>query len=368
MWDLAVREADYRAADSLLLRYRGEAPLSMRLFTAAARGDSAEHRRLLDDARKAENRQPQIAGRYFATYLEDLPTARSLARLNLAPERRLPLRAGAQFLLAWLEIAAGRWAGARDQFAAAEQSDETATRINRALAVTLPFLAPPVQDLDAVRADLERWNPSADQPDPDAGLPSALRPQLRLYLLGLVYSRLGDDPAALGLAARLERLTAPPEARAAVRGLAATIRADVAARRGRVTEALEMLERAAGGDLPLELVSLPAFATVREYGQDRARYLRAELLTVLKRDGEAIRWLESSLQGAPNEFVYLGPIHRLQAEIHERRGEREKAAEHYERFINLWKDCDPELAPQVQEAKARLVQLSGEPRRPQPPH
>src|SRR5438445_396850 len=36
MWDLAVREEDFGAADSMLQRYHGVAPLSMRLLTAEA--------------------------------------------------------------------------------------------------------------------------------------------------------------------------------------------------------------------------------------------------------------------------------------------------------------------------------------------
>ncbi len=35
-------------------------------------------------------------------------------------------------------------------------------------------------------------------------------------------------------------------------------------------------------------------------------------------------------------------------------GQREKAVEHYTRFTNLWRDCDPEFRPLVEDAQERL--------------
>jgi hypothetical protein len=39
---------------------------------------------------------------------------------------------------------------------------------------------------------------------------------------------------------------------------------------------------------------------------------------------------------------------------------KDKAADYYGRFINLWKNADPELQPQVKEIKDRLAKLVGE--------
>jgi hypothetical protein len=44
------------------------------------------------------------------------------------------------------------------------------------------------------------------------------------------------------------------------------------------------------------------------------------------------------------------------------RGDRAKARENYGRFVDLWKDADPELQPIVASARAALKRLSGEPR------
>ena len=365
MWDLAVREADFGAADSMLRRYHGSAPLSYRVLSAFARGDSVARAGVLDEARAADNRQPQIAARFIATYLEDLGTAAQFARLSLAAERRPTLRAGAQQLLAWLEVARGRWSAAKTGFATAGRLEGVAppVGVSWALAATLPFLAVSRADLSEIRRETERWDAAAEAPEANAGLTRALARHLRLYLLGLLRSGLGDEVGASQAAAELEQLPTPLEASDAIHALAQTVRADLAWRRGRAADALTTLESVRGA-VPLELVNVPLYATVREYAQEHARFLRGELLYLLGRDAEALRWLETSFQGAPNEFVYRAPLHLLQGKIYERLGDRTKAAQHYDRFLNLWKDCDPELWPKVQEARARLAALRGGSRQP----
>ena len=52
-------------------------------------------------------------------------------------------------------------------------------------------------------------------------------------------------------------------------------------------------------------------------------------------------------------------LRRLGA-LYEEMGERDKAVEYYSRFVELWKDADPELQPVVADVGARIVQLVGE--------
>jgi tetratricopeptide (TPR) repeat protein len=61
-----------------------------------------------------------------------------------------------------------------------------------------------------------------------------------------------------------------------------------------------------------------------------------------------------------NDATQLAPAHKRLGELYEQRGDRERAREHYARFVKLWKDCDPELRPAVNEVKQRLRQLGGE--------
>jgi tetratricopeptide (TPR) repeat protein len=356
MWDLAVREEDYSAVDAMLRRF-AKAPLSMRLLPAFARGDSAQRAKFIEEATNSDSRQSQIAARYVATFLGDLATAESLATLDLAQRRKPPIRLGAQLFLAWLELARGRWADGNAAFESGRRMEgASGVEVERAIAATMPFLEVPKADLGHIREEVERYDPTAAT-EPAAGLAIRLRPHLRLYLLSVLSSRLGDDQAANRYAAELEALAPPPEAAAVTRDLARTARADILLRNGKAAEALALLN-GVQGEVPLELVYLKAFSTVREFGQEHARYLRAEALMGLRRYDEALRWYQTSFQGSPTELVYLAPNHLRQAQIFEARGERDKAVRHYEQFLKLWREPDEPLAARAADARSRLAALS----------
>ena len=230
MWDLAVREDDYQGAEEMVQRMN-RPPLSMRVLLTFASGDTAKRAAIVEEARAFDSFQSQIGGRYVATFLEDFAAAESLARLDLADRRRPPIRVNAQIFIAWLEVARGRWSAARTAFAAAEAMPEgQSTLYQRAIAASLPFLNTPRADLEAIRAELASSNPGAESSDPGAPLSVRLQPHLRLYLLALLSSRLGDYAGATRFVSEMERTSVPAESRDVVRGLAATVRADVATR------------------------------------------------------------------------------------------------------------------------------------------
>jgi tetratricopeptide (TPR) repeat protein len=56
----------------------------------------------------------------------------------------------------------------------------------------------------------------------------------------------------------------------------------------------------------------------------------------------------------PRVLVRLG-------ELYENRGDKARALEYYGRFVDLWKDADPELQPRVADIRKRIGQLAGEP-------
>jgi tetratricopeptide (TPR) repeat protein len=357
MWDLAVREEDYDAAETMVQRYV-KAPLSFRIVPAYARGDSARFAGFREDLRALDARQSQIAARYMATYLEDFAAAEELARLDLQPRRNAAIRLGAQTFLAWLEVARGRWTEAARAFDAAERIDGgQVVRTDRAIAAALPFLEVPSTDVDKIRRDIEAWDTEVHAAvPPTTGLAAALRPHLRVYLLGLLSSRLEENDRAMRHAQELERLPVPDQARSVVAGLSATVRADVALRSGRPAEALSVLQ-SANGEVPLELVYVRPFVNVREYTQEHARFLRAEALLALGRHDEARRWLETSFQGSQSELVFLAPVHHRLATVYEQRGDQARAAKHYRSFTTLWRDSDPSLQARVKAAEAALRRL-----------
>jgi tetratricopeptide (TPR) repeat protein len=301
MWDLAVREEDYAEADSLLRRkFSGDRlPLGHRALLALIRRDPAAVQRMLDEAKKPTSGYP-FARTVIALYLNDFITAGRFAQAALTSPRPPAVKASVHQVLAQIALAQGRWGAAKPDFARAATTIPSAKRL-RALSATWPFLAVPGPDLEALRTELEEWDPAAEPSEPNPGLASALRPQVWLYLLALLSSRQGDDAQALEYAAELERMPRPPEAAALVRDLARTARADVALRRGHPADALKLLAPVMG-EVPPELLASPFFA------EEGSRYLRAEALYQLGRDEEALRWFTHAFEGSPNELYTL---HRL---------------------------------------------------------
>ncbi|CAN5833968.1 hypothetical protein BH24GEM1_BH24GEM1_27190 [soil metagenome] len=363
MFDLAVREDDWARADTLIRRkFPRQLPFDVRVTFAVHRGDTASLRQLRAEGAQTAgqkgrrgDRAPE-AGWLLAAHLEELELAEEFTRLSTRPSLPARIRAPAHLFLAELGVAGGRWATARRELAAAARLGEVdSALIGRALTASLPFLGLPTEETRRIRDEVERWSPGHDASKP---LPESIRPlapHLRLYLLGLLSSRLDQAAEALRQASALETLPAPPESRTVVRSLARTIRADVAAGTGRTNEGLSLLDEVRG-QIPFELLGLPYFS------EEHARYLRIRLLSQAGRDEEALRQVENAFEGTPGELYYRAPAHLLQAEIQQRLGNREAAAEHYSRFVALWRSCDPPLRPIVEGARAQLAKVVAEPR------
>ncbi len=64
--------------------------------------------------------------------------------------------------------------------------------------------------------------------------------------------------------------------------------------------------------------------------------------------------------GQDNVNVWL--VFRRLGELYERAGDSDRALLHYGRFVELWRDADPELQPQVRQVQERMARLVGEPR------
>lgn len=363
MFDLAVREERWAAADTLIRRKFGDRlPYDIRVLFAFIRKDTAGQRQLRAEGERTAGEKGRRtdraleAGLLLATYLEDLGRAEEFTRFSTGPSLPGRIRAPAHRSLGDFAVAGGRWTAAKSEFEAAGRVGQPdSALVRRALAATLPFLAVPSSDVELIRAAVERWKPGSDVSAP---LPESIRPlagHLRLYLLGLLNTRLGRAGEALRLASELEMLSAPPKLRGLVRNLAQTIRADVASGAGRTNDGLTMLE-GMRGEVPFELISQPYFS------EEHPRYLRARLLHQAGRDEEALRLAESGFVGTPSELHYRAPIHLLQAEIQQRLGNKSAAADQYSRFLRLWDSCDPALRPVVDGAKTELMTLTAEPR------
>lgn len=58
------------------------------------------------------------------------------------------------------------------------------------------------------------------------------------------------------------------------------------------------------------------------------------------------------------DILVLATFSRRLGELYEQKGDREKAARYYRDFVNLWKNADPDLQPQVAEVRRRLSRLA----------
>jgi tetratricopeptide (TPR) repeat protein len=87
----------------------------------------------------------------------------------------------------------------------------------------------------------------------------------------------------------------------------------------------------------------------------------------LSEPDSAIRQYERFVNGhntdPENREFYLAAALRRLGEMYESKGDRKKALEYYGRFVDLWKDAEPELQPLVADIRKQMAQLAGEPPR-----
>jgi tetratricopeptide (TPR) repeat protein len=173
---------------------------------------------------------------------------------------------------------------------------------------------------------------------------------IRSYLIGLLSIRLGEEDAALQCASDIERVADSTAVWDWALDCALGIRARIAWESGSVQRALGLME-----NVPRESLWPGPRSEIRLRVHER--YLRAELLRANGDLEHALGWYAGLVESGFLELPYLAMSHLRRAEIYDELGEREKAAHHYSRFVNLWKDCDPELRPVVNEAEARMATL-----------
>jgi len=72
------------------------------------------------------------------------------------------------------------------------------------------------------------------------------------------------------------------------------------------------------------------------------------------------RYVNSSsmLQRIGIDRYFLAGSYKRLGELWEAKGDRAKAAHYYSKFLDLWKNADAALQPQVTDARKRLARLS----------
>ncbi|KPK65581.1 MAG: hypothetical protein AMS21_04320 [Gemmatimonas sp. SG8_38_2] len=353
---LAVKRGELAAADTLLDRAlaSGRAPwfaVSIRVLKALASGDPDLRVQAQHELQTVETLGLYSAIMVGTSFYQDPVESRWINEALTAEHRPTQARAAGYAMRAYLDAASGRWLQA-------ERSLNEADRLygigpsHRADLTLLPFAPYDPSALEDRLREVEAWDVSSLSPSEFAMLlpPVEVQPAIRLYLLGALNARLGRDSAALAYAERLESVKWHVGGNLSAT-LTPGIRAAVYAAHGEVEEALRLLEDAPFEGHYDEIYASPVVSMAAE------RYLMAELLLAAGRGRDALSWYESLGALQRHEIAYVAPAHFRRAQIYEALGEVSEALNHYERFAELWKDCDPELQPFVEEAEQRMAEL-----------
>lgn len=360
---IAALEASASELDSLATRFleanpKSDRAVEIRALRAFVLGDEAGQAAVIADLERADDVPLLITAWSVPIYGRNLEGGARLYVILAEPSRSAELRAFAHIALAHLALARGRLDQAVQELAAAERIDPARAVEHRALMLAAPFLATTDDELLAARADIERLDPDAVarsmNPSGFISVHDGLHDVLRSYLLGSLGARLGEDYVALRLAARLERADGSAETMSLALDLALSLRAQVAWSDGRQADALRLLQLARMQRWYQRASQSPFFSQAYE------RFLRGTLLEKTGRVEEALEWYDSFGAVSIYDLVYLAPSHLRRAEIYERLGDRERAIEHYTRFVQLWADADPGLLPMVRRAEERLAALTAE--------
>ncbi|MGH7444598.1 MAG: tetratricopeptide repeat protein, partial [Longimicrobiales bacterium] len=364
-WHLAyvsARQGRQQELDTLLSRIRttvdGGADLSVRAMRAVALGGMDEQNALIAELAGADDFTVILAVWRLAVSTENLDATTRFARLLVQPRRPPEVRALGHGLLAHLHLARGHLKTADAALDSLARLDPAQALEYRTLFAMFPLHPASREKLEAQRTRLRDWHATpaprlTSVADLWVNAHAEIHPQLRTYLLGLLNARLGESEEADRSAALLERTTGDFDATSLALSQSRGIRAEQQRARGRGRAALALLESAQ------DRVDFGSARASPFFARSRQRFIRAELLNAAGRDAEALGWYRGLGEIYPHDVVYLAPAYLRRAEIHAERGDTAAAAEHFRRFLSLWKDSDPELRAWTDYARQQLALLTG---------
>jgi tetratricopeptide (TPR) repeat protein len=181
-----------------------------------------------------------------------------------------------------------------------------------------------------------------------AALPAAKRDYLGLAEF---YARAGDIGRAKKLLGRFEA-ELDPEAREDAEDQWYHTKGTIALAEERFEDAVAALRRWAEHEDNVAL----QFFTFFDLAQAYEAAGEADSAVAYYRRYLTEPWIDRL--GSDSEYLWLALL-RLGA-LHEARGDREEALEHYARFLELWQGADQELQPSVLDVRERIIRLAGE--------
>ena len=291
-------------------------------------------------------------GIHLAVSRGDFDSADARARAFRDRHAETPLdRAAASRELAGIVLARGRLAEAerytRDAMAANVEAGRPAEYLTDAAVLGFTdiwFRRQPARGLRTVEAALAR--------QPMDSIKLLQRPYLTLAVLYASAVRPQQARALLtqyerGVDPRLRRIDEPKRRWAW---------GQVAMAEGRFADAIAEFQ----GFLPTPRECLPCGQAALAQAYDRAGHVDSAI-AVYERYVTTPSMFRTGDQGIfAEDPTQLAPACKRLGELYEQRGDRAKAKHYYSRFVELWKDSDPELRPAVIAVQQRLRQLGGE--------
>jgi len=270
-----------------------------------------------------------------------------IAALLTEPSRPKAARARGFTRLAYLDAALGRWASAGEHMAAALPLDSAETIELNAELLLAPLMPASKQQL----AQSQREMAGLERRYGDYW--SLWMVPFQAYVTGMLSARLGDADTAERYATVLDTVQPGRQWRVLYsRELAHCIRAEAAWASGDSAAANAELAQ-----LREEAIRIPVGGNLFRC-RSQLDYMWAGYMMDTGNPEAAIRAYQRGGSGELWSVAYLPIKHLKLAELYEATGDTEKAAEHYGEFVELWKDCDPELRPILTDIQSRLSRLS----------
>ena len=165
------------------------------------------------------------------------------------------------------------------------------------------------------------------------------------------YATLGDAAAARRMIAAGDRELPPAERTVDTRHLA---EGQLAMAEGRYRDAITAFRALEGHP--------------RAWCRNCAAFYQARAFDALGEPDSALAEYERGIRSpesrrSRSDVTGLAPALRRAGELREQQGDRARAAEYYQQFLDLWRDADTDLQPAVRDVRGRLAQVSGEPNR-----
>ena len=302
---LAAFEGRHADLDTLVARVLALSPdqdqalalRALRAWTLGRADEQAEVTVLLTSARALTL---GVAFSDVAVYAGDLAGTERLGRALLDVARSDELRGYAHLMLAMVAAARGRLDDCRALLSEAGTFDAAWSLEVRGYLLALPFLAWPLEEIHAVRDQLDAWNTATVKPNvsPPLALHNEVHAHLRSWLLGQLAVRLGDAKRAVEEAELLAELVIPEGEAVLVERLGRGLSAAIQELRGQKVAALDTLA-GAGHELWFQdAVASPFHAGTLD------RYRRARLLLQVGDTAEGRQWAATLAERSPWELVF----------------------------------------------------------------